>query len=53
MNISGTGLLQIGREHWQPGTERVQALDGILHSGYVVIATKHMHRLQICPIVHN
>jgi len=31
----------------------VQALADILRSGYVVIATKPVHRLQIRPIVPN
>jgi len=33
----------------KPGSERVQALADILRSRYVAI----VHRLQICPIVHN
>jgi len=37
----------------KPGIERVQALDDISRSGYVVIATKPVHRLQIHPIVHK
>jgi len=37
----------------KPGIERVQALADMSRSGYVVIATKPVHRLQICPIVHN
>jgi len=37
----------------QPAIERVQALADILRSGYVVIATKPVHRLKIRPIVHN
>jgi len=36
-----------------PGIERVQALADISRSGYVVIATKPVHRSQIRPIVHN
>ena len=36
-----------------PGIERVQALADIPRSGYVVIATKPVHRLQIRPIVYN
>jgi len=36
---------------FQPGTERVQALADILHSRYVVTATKPVHPLQIHPIV--
>jgi len=35
------------------GTEGVQALAHKLHSGYVVIATKPMHPLQIRPVVYN
>jgi len=31
----------------------VQTLADIARSGYVVIATKPVHRLQICPVVHN
>jgi len=30
-----------------------RALAGISRSRYIVIATKSVHRLQICPIVHN
>jgi len=37
----------------KPGIERVHALADILRLDFVVIATKPMHRLQICPIVHN
>jgi len=37
----------------KPGIKRVQALADISRSGYVVIATKPVHRLQICPIVHD
>jgi len=37
----------------KPGLQRVQALADISCSGYVVIATKPVHRLQIRPIVHN
>jgi len=37
----------------QPGIERVQALADISRSRCVAIATKPVHRLQICPIVHN
>jgi len=37
----------------KPGTEWVQALADISHSGYVVTATKPVHWLQIRPIVHN
>jgi len=37
----------------KPGIERVQALADISRSGYVVIVTKPVHRLQIRPIVHN
>jgi len=39
----------------EPGIKRVglQALADISRSGYVVIATKPVHRLQIRPIVHN
>ena len=37
----------------KPGIERVQALADILRSGYVVIATKPVHQLQMRPIVHN
>jgi len=33
--------------------ERVQALGGISRSRYGVITTKSVHRLQICPILHN
>jgi len=33
--------------------ERVQALADISRSGYIVIATNPVHRLQIRPIVHN
>ena len=39
--------------NFKPGIERVQALADISRSRYVVIATKHVHRLQIRPIVHN
>jgi len=35
------------------GIERVQAVAEISHSGYVVIATKAVHRFQIRPIVYN
>jgi len=35
------------------GIERVQALADISCSGYVFIATKPMHRLEIRPIVHK
>ena len=35
-----------------PGIERVQALADISRS-FRVIATKPVHRLQICPIMHN
>jgi len=35
------------------GIEQVQALADILHSGYVVVATKPVHRSQIRPLVHN
>jgi len=35
------------------GIERVQALADISRSGYVVIVTKPIHRLQIPPLVHN
>jgi len=35
------------------GTEQVQALTDILCSGYVVIAMKPVHQLQIRQIVHN
>jgi len=37
----------------KPGIEWVQALNGILRLGYVVIATKPLHLLQMCPISHN
>jgi len=37
----------------KPGRQRVQALADISRSGYVVIATKPVHRLQIRPTVHN
>jgi len=37
----------------ESGTERVQALAKISRLGYVVIATKPVHLLHICPIVHN
>jgi len=33
-----------------PGIERVQALADIPRSGYVVIATKPVHRLQILQV---
>jgi len=33
--------------------EQVQALADILHLCYVVIATKPVQQLQICPIVYN
>jgi len=32
----------------EPGINQVQALADILRS-----RTKHVHQLQICPIVHN
>jgi len=36
------------------GVERVQAsIADISRSRYVAIATQPVHRLQICPIVHN
>ena len=35
------------------GIQRVRALADISRSGYVVIATKPAHRLQIRPIVHS
>jgi len=38
---------------FKPVVERVQALTDISRSGYVVIATKPVHRLQIRPIAHN
>jgi len=38
---------------YQPGIQRVQALADISRSRYVVITTKPVHRLQICPIVHD
>jgi len=41
------------RSKSEPRIERVQALADISRSGYVVIATKSVHRLQIDPIVHN
>jgi len=37
----------------KPGIEQVQALADILRLGYVVIATKPVHQLQIRQIVHN
>jgi len=37
----------------KPGIERVQALADISRSGSVVMATKPVHRLHICPMVHN
>jgi len=37
----------------QPGTQRVQALTDISILCNVVIATKHVHQMQICPRVHN
>jgi len=40
-------------KYTQTGIERVQALADIWRSGYVVIATKPVHRLQIRPIVNN
>jgi len=33
--------------------ERVKALTDISRSGYLVIATKPVHRRQICRIVHK
>jgi len=44
-------LLQ--RQQQQSGIGRVRALADISRSGYVVIATKPVHQLQIRPIVHN
>jgi len=40
-------------QYLEPGVEPVQALTDISRSGYVVIATKPVHRLQIRSIVHN
>jgi len=39
------------KNKWIPGIERVQALTDISRSGYVVISTKPVHRLQIRTIV--
>ena len=41
------------RSHSEPGIEQVQVLADNPRSGYVVTATKPVHRLQIHPIVHN
>ena len=40
-------------KYQQPGRESVQAIADISHLGYVVIATKTIHRLKIRPIVHS
>jgi len=37
----------------QPVTQRVRALADTSRSGSTVIATKPVHRLQICPIVYD
>jgi len=37
----------------KPVIERLQALADISRLRYFVMATKPVHRLQICPIVHN
>jgi len=39
--------------HRATAIHHIQAFAGISRSGYVVIATKPVHRLQILPTVHN
>jgi len=37
----------------KPGIQQVQQLLTFRVQHHVVLATKPVHRLQICPIVHN